>query len=76
MGRDDSMAARSIFELKPIECPEKRGKLSVLMGWEKEEGDKKGKRLVYIECKNPHFCWYGSDDCNWGCWDELEKEEG
>ncbi len=69
------MAVKHIFEPKSMDCPEKRGKTTLLAGWEEEAEKKSEKHLVYIECKNPRFCWYGSDDCSWGCWDELEKGE-
>ncbi len=68
------MAMRHIFEPKSLKCPDSGGETTVVAGYE-EEVEKPGKHLVYIECKNPRFCWYGSDDCGWGCWDELEKED-
>lgn len=69
------MAVRRIFESRTLKCPESKGKTELTAGWEEKNGVKNERHLVYIECKSPRFCWYGSDDCAWGCWDELEKED-
>ena len=69
------MTMRRIFESEVVHCTEKESDSIITAGWETKEDKEEKKHLVYIECKNPRFCWDGSDDCSWGCWDELEQKE-
>jgi hypothetical protein len=42
----------------------------LLLEW-REEGDK--KTLNSVSCKNPKLMNLKPEDCQWSCWEEIEK---
>jgi hypothetical protein len=56
-----------------MECPEGRGKASLLVEWRVE----KGKKVLHsISCNNPLLMDYSGQDCQWLCWDKISRKKG
>jgi len=64
------MAEKSRRVIRPMECPEGRGKTSLLVEWRVERGK---KVLHSINCNNPLLMDYSGQDCQWLCWDKVSR---
>jgi hypothetical protein len=56
-----------------MECPEGRGKASLLVQWRVERGK---KVLHSISCNNPLLMDYSGGDCQWLCWEKISRGKG
>ena len=65
------MQQKSKWEKCRINCPEDNVEAELLVEWREEEG-----RLVpnSISCNNPKLMDLKPADCQWSCWEEIEKE--
>ena len=66
------MQQKSRWEKCRVECPEEKMNTELLLEW-REEGDK--KTLNSVSCKNPKLMNLKPEDCQWSCWEEIEKEK-
>lgn len=57
--------------IRKIECPEDKGKASLLVEWETEKGR---KILRSVSCNNPALMDYSGENCRWQCWERISKE--
>jgi len=64
------MQQKSKWEKCRINCPEDKVEAELLVEWREEEG-----RLVpnSISCNNPKLMDLKPVDCQWSCWEEVEK---
>jgi hypothetical protein len=65
------------FELESNICPEGAEPTEIICGWmtHQLEPDLGMRELSYIYCPRPRSCWFGSDDCDWKCWEAKEMRE-
>jgi len=56
-----------------VKCPEEEIDTELLLEWHAEGGK---KVLTGIGCKNPKLMDLKPEDCQWSCWQEIEKETG
>ena len=65
------MQQKSKWEKCRINCPEDKVEAELLVEWREEEG-----RLVphSISCNNPKLMDVKPVDCQWSCWEEIEKK--
>ena len=64
------MADKSRRVIRQMECPEGRGKATLLAEWRVEKGK---KILRSISCNNPRLMDYSGEDCQWLCWDKVSR---
>jgi hypothetical protein len=57
--------------VRPVACPEGKGKASLLVEWEIEKGRKK---LRSVSCDTPLLADYSGTDCGWQCWEKIARE--
>jgi hypothetical protein len=58
------MKQSSKWNLRPMQCPEGRGKAELLLEWEVE----KGRRILRsVSCDHPQLTHYSGTDCKWFC---------
>lgn len=62
------MGEKSIRVIRHMECPEGRGKTSLLVEWRVERGK---KVLHSINCNNSLMMDYSGQDCQWLCWEKV-----
>jgi hypothetical protein len=55
-----------------VYCPEDKIDTALLLEWREEDGK---KILNSISCKNPKLMDLKPEDCQWSCWEEIEKEQ-
>ena len=67
------MKQKSRLEKCRVNCPEDKIDTELLLEWH-EEGGK--KLLNSIRCANPKLMDLKPEDCQWSCWEEIEKEKG
>ena len=58
--------------IRQMECPEGRGKTSVLVEWRIDKGK---KVLNSVSCNNPLLMDYSGQDCQWLCWERISREK-
>jgi hypothetical protein len=65
------MNKKSKWEKCHITCPEEKVEAELLVEWQKKEG-----KLVAnsISCNNPRLMDLKPADCQWSCWEEVEKK--
>jgi hypothetical protein len=63
---------KSSWEKCRVTCPEEKIDTELLLEW-REEGGK--KVLKSISCKNPKLMDLKPEDCQWPCWEAIEKGE-
>jgi len=61
---------QSKWERCRITCPEEKVDAELLVEWREKEG-----QLVpnSISCNNPKLMGLKPVDCQWACWEEIEK---
>ncbi|RJQ65613.1 MAG: hypothetical protein C4530_00340 [Desulfobacteraceae bacterium] len=62
----------SRWKICRITCPEKRGEAELLTEW-RREGE--SFKLYSTTCKNPDLLDLHGKDCQWACWNTLEKQK-
>lgn len=65
------MKQKSRWEMCRVKCPEENIDTELLVEWHQEGGQ---KVLNSISCKNPKLMDLKPEDCQWSCWEEIEKE--
>ena len=64
------MEKKSGVEKCMVICPEDKIDANLLLEWREEDG----KRVLNsISCDNPKLMDLKPQDCNWSCWEEIEK---
>lgn len=58
--------------IRQLECPEGKGKPSLLVEWETDKGK---KVLRSISCDNPALADYSGEDCGWQCWEKVSRNK-
>ena len=54
-----------------ISCPEQEGEAEIFLEWHRKEG----KDVLYsTSCKNLKLLDLSGSDCEWTCWDVIEKK--
>jgi hypothetical protein len=61
---------KSRWEKCHITCPEEQIDTELLLEWRKEKGK---KVLKSVSCKNTKLMDLSPQDCEWTCWEEIEK---
>jgi hypothetical protein len=56
--------------VRQMECPEGKGKATLLLQWQVQRGK---KALQGICCDNPRLTAYGGEDCGWQCWEKISR---
>lgn len=66
------MQPDSKWEKCRITCPEDKVEAELLVEWRK-----KGGKITpnSISCSNPKLMDLKPVDCNWSCWEEIEKKD-
>ena len=67
------MKQQSRWEKCRIKCPEEKVDAELLVEWREKDG-----QLVpnSISCNNTKLMDLKPADCQWTCWEEIEKEKG
>ena len=67
------MKKQSKWEKCRIKCPEEKIDAELLVEWREKDG-----QLVpnSISCNNTKLMDLKPADCQWTCWEEIEKEKG
>lgn len=66
------MKGTSRWEKCRVKCPEEEIDIELLLEWRQEGGK---KVLNSISCNNPKLMDLKPEDCQWSCWEEIEKEK-
>lgn len=64
------MKQKTRWEKCRIKCPEERLETDLLLEWYEKEGK---KVLNSINCSNPKLMDLKPSDCQWTCWEMIEK---
>jgi hypothetical protein len=59
-----AMKQASKWNVRPMKCPEGRGKAELLLEWKVEKGR---KILRSVSCDHPQLAYYSGTDCKWFC---------
>ena len=59
-----AMKQASKWNLRPMQCPEGKGKVELLLEWKVEKGR---KILRSVSCDHPELSHYSGTDCKWFC---------
>ena len=65
------MAEDRRWEKCRISCPEQGAEAELFLEWRRQEGK---EALYSSSCKNPKLLDLSGTDCQWTCWDILEKK--
>jgi hypothetical protein len=67
------MADKSGRVIRQMECPEGRGKASLLVEWRVE----RGKKILHsVSCNDSLLMDYSGRDCQWLCWEKISRGKG
>jgi hypothetical protein len=64
---------KSMLEKCRVNCPEDNVDTELLLEWQEKDGK---KLLNSIRCDNPKLMDLNPEDCQWSCWEEIEKDNG
>jgi hypothetical protein len=65
------MERKSGMEKCMVVCPEDKIDAELLLEWREKDGK---KVLKGVSCNNPKLMDLKPQDCNWACWEEIEKK--
>ncbi len=66
------MAEKSKYTVRHLECPEEKGKTSLLIEWKVQ----KGKKVLHsISCNHPQLTDYSGKDCEWHCMKKISARK-
>jgi hypothetical protein len=57
--------------VRPMRCPEGKGRTSLLLEYRIERGKMVLRR---IDCDNPHLMNYHGGECRWSCLDRISGD--
>ena len=66
------MPQESKWEKCHITCPEDKVEAELLVEWRRKEGK---LTATSISCNNSKLMDLKPVDCQWSCWEEIEKKE-
>ena len=64
------MASTSRWETRKIVCSEQKREATLLIEWLCEDDT---EVLRSVCCDNPDFNHYNNWECQWSCWQDVEK---
>ncbi len=67
------MAEKSKWAVRHMECPEEKGKASLLIEWKVQKGK---KVLQSVSCNHPQLIEYSGMDCQWLCIKKISPKKG
>ena len=66
------MKQKSRWEKCRMKCPEENVETDLLLEWHEEDGK---KVLNSVSCGNPKLMDLKPQDCQWSCWEIIEKKK-
>lgn len=66
------MKQASKWNVRPMKCPEGKGKAELLLEWKVGKGR---KILRSVSCDHPQLTHYSGTDCKWVCLEKISAKK-